>query len=175
MQVKFLPENLYIIQTSVIFVLILINVKIRMDRVQFYNMLKEARVLSGVSWIDLCYRMQRTQAAVMKLLSEKSDSSMDKIFDFIEAINAEILIEAIGHNLSDDYIFCHEPDLHLWLTNKCREYPEKQICEIIHTSTMTVRNLKSGKRHYKVSYFIDILNYFQLTCQVLPLNSPILR
>lgn len=129
---------------------------------QFCDMLKEARKLSGVPWVDVCYRMRKTQSTIISMLDGKHDASMERIFNYIEAIEAEITIS--------DKVFCHEPELHVWLTEECRKYPEKKICEIIHTTPMTVRRIRSGRTHYKVSYFLEILNYLQLPCQVLPIG-----
>lgn len=63
-------------------------------------MLKEARKLSGVSWVDLCYRMQKTQSTVIGMLSGRNDPGMNKLISYIRAIDAEILLSQKGKTVA---------------------------------------------------------------------------
>lgn len=132
---------------------------------QFCEQLKEARVLSGISWLEVCHKMQKSQSAVITMLSGKSDTSMERIFNYIEAIEAEIVVKK--------HVFCHEPELHSWLNQAISGYKNEQVCEIIHTTPRTVTRLRGNKCHYKISYFLSILDCLKLPCQVIPIDIKI--
>lgn len=74
-----------------------------MDRTQFCAMLKDARKLAGVSIVNLCYNLQKTESAVKKLLDCNNDYGMKKVMDYLHAINSciEIQNDTNRHELWD--------------------------------------------------------------------------
>lgn len=135
-----------------------------MDNKEFFEMLKEARRMSGVKMYEVAYKLKKSEQTVINMLTGKTNKNFEIIMDFVQAINAALRI-------GEDFISTLE-EYNEWEKNVISQFSYKDICELLDVTMDTASRLRTSKVHFKTSYFITFINYLHLECQVLPADIP---
>lgn len=136
-----------------------------MDSVSFCNMLKEARALSGISMVELCYKLNKSPTAVQKLFSSKSDSGMNKYIEYVRAIDAEILLSKENTTIAEIH---SNQELTGWIMKVYPDYSSVKLGEELEMSQpAALKILKGGT--IRLSLFLKIANKQGLKIDVQPI------
>ena len=137
-----------------------------MDNAQFFMMMKEARKLSGKSLLDVCIAMHKSQSAVVQLMSGKADYQLSKIFDFLTAIDCEIVVYD-EHQVIVELTALKETIQ--WVKSLYEGIPSCQLAGTFHCAHSTVLDMFK-RDNMRLSIFLTVINSHHWTVNLQPVD-----
>ena len=85
-----------------------------MDNVEFCNLLKEAKRMSGKTNVDIIVAMRKSQGTLSDMLNGRADYTLSKYLPYINAIGFQLAL-----NKGDNVLIMYDTsDVHEWLQNE---------------------------------------------------------
>jgi hypothetical protein len=143
-----------------------------MNRQEFSAILRKARKLSGVKSVDLVIKLHKTEGSISNLINDRFDSMMDKLIEFIDAINFVIVIEKDGietafHNSEEVQAFV------LGCIDKIPSTNAQEIADKLEIGRGTYFNIKKGGS-IRLSVFLKVLELNHYAIRLDAKNIPII-
>lgn len=85
-----------------------------MDNVEFCNLLKEAKRMSGKTNVDIIVALKKSQGTLSDMLNGRADYTLSKYLPYINAIGFQLAL-----NKGDNVLTMYDiSDVHQWLQNE---------------------------------------------------------
>lgn len=129
-----------------------------MDNIEFCNLVKEAREISGTSTIDLVIGLRKSEAAISQLVKPKCDYNMVKYLEYLQVIGFYIVVSSkqCGADISS------EEDLNKWAKNVI-EYlslSSYQLGELLAIAQSTAYSIMNGGT-MRLSIFLKLVDILE--------------
>lgn len=135
-----------------------------MDSQQFYQMLKDARKTSGLTWVQVESRMGCSHPAVIQLFSVKIDSGMFKLIEYTNAIKAAISLTLPN---GDTFMVYSPQTLTEWMRVMWAERNNMQLAKEYGVSHQTIGRILNGG-NFRLSIFLKTANNHNVFISIEP-------
>ena len=125
-----------------------------MDNIEFCNLVKEAKKMSGKSNVDLVVALRKTQGAITDMLRPKGDYSVYRYLAFLNVIGFYIAVTNKDGECTD---IQSEQDLENWakLTVQLLGLSSSKLGEQLGTSKATAWKVSNGTSIH-LSHFLKL-------------------
>lgn len=134
-----------------------------MDNLEFCNLLKEAKRLSGKSNVDIIVALRKSQGAIASMLSGTTDSALSTYLPFIDAIGFRLAINKA--NFAGNYVRHIDTvdDAKKWLQSRlAKEGSSYELGEKLGVSHQTAMRIAKGGT-LRLSIFLKLAELFGYT------------
>lgn len=131
-----------------------------MDNLEFCNMLKEAKHISGKTNMDIIVAVRKSQGAISDMLNARGDYALERYLPYIDAVGFVLTLKK-----NDETVCIYTPqDIHNWVSRELSNAPQtsRKLGEILEVSqTTAVRIVNGGK--LRLSIFLKLVNIYGYT------------
>ena len=131
-----------------------------MDNLEFCNLLKEAKRMSGMTNVDIIVALRKSQGAISDMLNGRGDYALSKYLPYIKAIGYCLTINSAEGIVE----ICNDSDATKWLQDMLSQNPQssRELGEKLDVSHPTIlRIIKGGP--IRLSLFLKLVEMFNCT------------
>lgn len=130
-----------------------------MDQLEFCNVLKEAKRMSGKTNVDIIVALRKSQGALNDMLNGRADYTLGKYLPYIETLGFELTVQKKDESIS----VLSVEDAHKWMQSEVEQSTMQLnvLSEKLDITRKTLFNiLKGGAIRISVFLkFVDIFGY----------------
>lgn len=129
-----------------------------MDNLEFCNLLKEAKRLSGKSNVDIIVALRKSQGTLSDMLNGRSDYTLSKYLPYIQAVGFCLTINSDGENVK----IKDNSDATCWIQKMLKEhsYSSYELGKELGVSHQTALRIANGGA-LRLSVFLKFVELFQ--------------
>lgn len=134
-----------------------------MNNLEFCNMLKEAKKLSGKTNVDIIVATRKSQGALSDMLNGRADYALDRFLPYIDAIDFRLVLEKDGN----DTVISKPEDATEWLNNELATEPQStyKLGDALGVSRQTASRISSGGT-IRISVFLKLAEVYGYTVRL---------
>lgn len=125
-----------------------------MDNIEFCNLVKEAKKMSGVSNVELVIGLRKSESTIVQLVKPKCDYNMIKYLEYLQVIGFYISVTNKDGECTD---IQSESDLSSWTNSILQSLGQSsyELGEKLGTSHQTILRISNGGP-IKLSIFLKL-------------------
>lgn len=135
-----------------------------MNRIEFCNMLVEARKRSGITISDLSFDIRSDPPSLWRFEKGVHDFNMKKPIEYLRAFGCVICL--LRENNRSVVIHNYDTLLNWYLVNRKASYTQSDIAKTIECSKKTIENIEQGKFIMSIDTFLKISKEFSFEISV---------
>ena len=110
-----------------------------MNNIEFCNLVREAREISGIKTIDIVIALRKSSASLFQLLKPKCDYNIEKYLKYLGAIGFCIIIT----NQETSVEITNSKNMREWFVKTLNglNMSQNQLGELLNTTPRTIRNI----------------------------------
>lgn len=136
-----------------------------MDRIEFSQMLVQARENAGLGKNEMCRRTGYTFVQLQLLETKPNNFAMDKAFHYLESIEMTLSIAKDGCSIKLTDI----ASIATWLKAARNSiYTQRSLAEVVGCTYPTIANIERGSNKVTVNNFLKLADTLGYTIKIEP-------
>ena len=136
-----------------------------MDRIEFSQMLVQARENAGLGKNEMCRRTGYTFVQLQLLETKPNNFAMDKAFHYLESIEMTLSIAKDGCSIKLTDI----ASIATWLkAARNGIYTQRSLAEVVGCTYPTIANIERGSNKVTVNNFLKLADTLGYTIKIEP-------
>jgi DNA-binding XRE family transcriptional regulator len=108
--------------------------------------------------------------AIYRLESEKNNSSLDKVIQYLNAINLKISL--VNKKTNERFLISQYKDVINWLTNSRKpDYTQRSLAEKVSCSYIAIAHIESEKSVVSVDIFLRLVDSLGFEVELSPISN----